>query len=116
MARQTSRSDRPCKALAAVTTGEKVFHMTPYGCQGIEGDESPAAFALLEKIWDEAMRVIKPYHHAWKPTDMVIWDNWRVLHEACGCNPDEERIVHRTTIKGDYGLGRFEEKPQVAAG
>jgi taurine dioxygenase len=59
------------------------------------------------------MRVIKPYFHAWKPTDMVIWDNWRVLHEACGCHPDEDRVVHRTTIKGDYGLGRFEEKPQL---
>jgi len=97
-------------------TGETVFHMTPYGCRGIEGaKEDPAAFALLSEIWDEAMRVIKPYFHAWKPTDMVIWDNWRVLHEACGCNPDEERIVHRTTIKGDYGLGRFEERQKAEA-
>ena len=94
-------------------SGEKVFHMTPYGCQGIEGEESPAAFALLAEIWDEAMRVIKPYYHQWHETDMVIWDNWRVLHEACGCNPDEERVVHRTTIKGDYGLGRFEQKPEL---
>ena len=72
------------------------------------------AIALLSGIWDEAMRVIKPYHHAWKATDMVIWGNWRILHEACGCDPNEERIVHRTTIKGDYGLGRFEKKPEVA--
>jgi taurine dioxygenase len=95
-------------------SGETVFHMTPYGCRGIEGAKmDPAAFALLAEIWDEAMRVIKPYFHAWKETDMVLWDNWRVLHEACGCNPDEERIVHRTTIKGDYGLGRFEQKPEL---
>ncbi|MCW1429857.1 TauD/TfdA dioxygenase family protein [Novosphingobium sp. JCM 18896] len=95
-------------------SGEKVFHMTPYGCQGLVGDESPAAFALLSEIWDEAMRVIKPYYHQWHATDMVIWDNWRVLHEACGCNPNEERIVHRTTIKGDYGLGRFETTPELS--
>jgi taurine dioxygenase len=93
-------------------TGERVFHMTPYGCRGIEGDRSDAAFALLAEIWDEAMRVVRPYFHAWHETDMVIWDNWRVLHEATGCNPDEERIVHRTTIKGDYGLGRFEDSPK----
>lgn len=97
-------------------TGEVVFHMTPYGCQGIEGRKGdPEGFALLSEIWEEAMRVIKPYHHAWKETDMVIWDNWRVLHEACGCNPEEERIVHRTTIKGDYGLGRFEKRPELSA-
>jgi len=96
-------------------TGEKVFHMCPYGCQGIEGDRSDEAFKLLEEIWDEAMRVIKPYYHEWEETDMVAWDNLRVLHEACGCNPEEERTVHRTTIKGDYGLGRFEDQPTEAA-
>ncbi|MCX7863695.1 MAG: TauD/TfdA family dioxygenase [Novosphingobium sp.] len=92
-------------------TGEKVFHMTPYGCRGIEGDRSDAAFALLQEIWDEAMRVIKPYVHKWEDGDMVIWDNHRMLHEATGCNPDEPRLVHRTTIKGDYGLGRWEDEP-----
>jgi taurine dioxygenase len=96
-------------------TGERVFHMTPYGCRGIEGDKSDRAFELLAEIWDEAMRVVRPYFHEWHETDMVIWDNWRILHEATGCNPDEERIVHRTTIKGDYGLGRFETKPDVGA-
>jgi taurine dioxygenase len=96
-------------------TGETVFHMTPYGCRGIEGDRSKAAFELLSEIWEEGMRVIKPYFHEWHETDMVIWDNWRVLHEATGCNPDEERIVHRTTIKGDYGLGKFEERSEPAA-
>jgi taurine dioxygenase len=90
-------------------TGEKVFHMTPYGCRGIVGDTSDAAYELLSGIWDEAMRVIAPYYHAWQPGDMVLWDNWRVLHQATGCPPEEDRVVHRTTIKGDYGLGRWLE-------
>lgn len=98
-------------------TGEKVFHMTPYGCRGIEGAKmDPKAFELLSEIWAEAERVMKPYFHQWHPTDMVLWDNWRVLHQACGCNPDELRIVHRTTIKGDYGLGRFEERKPALEG
>lgn len=103
----------PCSvhpALWTRDTGEVVFHMTPYGARGIAGSKREEDFALLAEIWDEAMRVIQPYYHAWHETDMVLWDNWRVLHEACGCNPDELRIVHRTTIKGDYGLGSFEER------
>ena len=96
-------------------SGERVFHMTPYGCRGIVGDKSDAAFELLSEIWDEAMRVIKPYFHEWHETDMVIWDNHRVLHYATGCNPDEYRLVHRTTIKGDYGHGRWELDQQQAA-
>ena len=97
-------------ALWTRESGEPVFHMTPYGARGIEGSEKPEDFVLLAEIWDEAMRAIKPYYHEWHETDMVLWDNWRVLHYACGCNPEEDRIVHRTTIKGDYGLGRFEER------
>ena len=91
-------------------SGEPVFHMTPYGARGIAGSDREEDFALLAEIWDEAMRVMQPYHHQWRADDMVLWDNWRMLHEASGCAPEEKRIVHRTTIKGDYGLGRFEEK------
>lgn len=95
-------------------SGEKVIHMTPYGCRGIEGMETPEGDALFQEIWDDVERCIQPYVHHWQPGDMVLWDNWRVLHEACGCNPKHDRIMHRTTIKGDYGLGRW-EKPAESA-
>ena len=39
---------------------------------------------------------------------MLIWDNWRMLHSVTGHDPGVTRCIHRTTIKGDYGLGRFE--------
>ena len=99
-------------------TGEKVLHMSPYGCKGLEGNETPEGNALLAEIWDEVEQAIEPYFHTWKPTDMLVWDNWRMLHQACGCDPKYERIMHRTTIKGDYGLGRWDDPskaPKVAA-
>jgi taurine dioxygenase len=92
-------------------TGEKVLHMSPYGTKGIEGMGDAEGLALLVEVWDEVERVLKPYFHQWKPTDMLIWDNWRMLHAATGCDPKCDRIVHRTTIKGDYGLGRWETSP-----
>ncbi|KHK91469.1 TauD/TfdA dioxygenase family protein [Novosphingobium malaysiense] len=91
-------------------TGEKVFHMCGYGCRGLEGDRSDAAFERLAEVWDEAERAMKPYFHEWEEGDMVVWDNLRVLHTATGSNPEEPREVHRTTIKGDYGLGRWEQE------
>ncbi len=103
----------PCSVHPAVwtrPTGEKVFHMCPYGCRGLEGDRSDAAFEQLEEVWNEAERVMKVYSHKWEEGDMVIWDNLRVLHYATGSNPDEQREIHRTTIKGDYGLGRWEDE------
>jgi taurine dioxygenase len=89
-------------------TGEKVLHVSGYMAVGLEGNEDPAGDELLEAVCQEIRDKVKPYIHKWKPTDMVVWDNWRVLHEAEGCDPKYARAVHRTTIKGDYGLGYWE--------
>jgi taurine dioxygenase len=80
-----------------------------YGARGIEGEEgSPDSDKLLDAVLQEILAKVRPYIHTWKPTDLVIWDNWRVLHEAMGVDPKYKRCVHRTTIKGDYGLGYWE--------
>ena len=99
-------------------SGEKVLHMSPYGCRGIEGMEEAEAYALASEVWEEVERVMQTYYHRWHPTDMLIWDNWRTLHKACGCDPAMDRVMHRTTIKGDYGLGRWQTAPtqNAAAG
>jgi len=88
--------------------GRKVVHVSGFSAEGIEGHEDTEGEALFEEICQEVNRKAKGYFHDWKPTDMVIWDNWRVLHAVEGCDPKYERRMHRTTIKGDYGLGRFE--------
>ena len=56
---------------------------------------------------------IVPYWHDWELTDLVIWDNLRMFHSVEGCDPKYERRMHRTTIKGDYGLGRFEDGRKI---
>lgn len=89
-------------------SGAKILHISPWMAEGIEGREDPEGDALLEAVFRDLIAQIRPYFHKWRPTDMVIWDNWRMLHSVTGHNPGETRCVHRTTIKGDYGLGRFE--------
>jgi taurine dioxygenase len=46
---------------------------------------------------------------------MVLWDNWRMLHCVRPGPFEEVRIVERTTLGGDYGLGRTLERPVTAA-
>ena len=91
-------------------TGEKVLHVSPWMAEGIEGMETPEGEALLQAVSREIFALAKThsYFHAWKPTDMLIWDNWRVLHAVSGHDPKYPRRMQRTTIKGDYGLGYFE--------
>jgi taurine dioxygenase len=89
-------------------TGEKVLHVSPWQAAGIEGHEDSDGDALLEALCQDMYARMTPYRHAWKPTDMIIWDNWRFLHSVGGHNPKYFRCTQRTTIQGDYGLGRFE--------
>ncbi|MFS0848540.1 TauD/TfdA dioxygenase family protein [Novosphingobium panipatense] len=97
-------------------TGEKVLHVSPYMAQGILGNETPEGDALLEEVCQEINRLgtLCSYHHKWRPADMVIWDNLRMLHCVSGNNPEEERLMYRTTISGDYRLGRWETAPGAA--
>jgi taurine dioxygenase len=93
-------------------TEEKVLHVSPYMADGILGRENAEGEALLEEVSQTINRLAPDvsYMHSWHPGDMLIWDNWRMLHSVSGHDPREERVMYRTTIKGDYGLGRFEEK------
>jgi len=92
-------------------SGEKVLHVSPWMAKGVEGRDDSEADSLLTDVSKEIVEAAKglSYFHRWEPTDMVIWDNWRVLHSVSGSAPEYGRCMHRTTIAGDYGLGRFEE-------
>lgn len=91
-------------------TGEKVLHMGGWMAAGIEGRENPEGDALLEELaqFVNAQGEARGYFHQWRPTDMIIWDNWRMLHSVSGNDPKVPRYQARSTIKGDYGLGYFE--------
>jgi hypothetical protein len=44
--------------------------------------------------------------HKWQPGEMVLWDSWRMLHCVTPGPYEDVRIVERTTLGGNYGLGR----------
>ncbi len=94
-------------------SGEKVAHFCGFSAVGIEHHEDPKGDALFEAAIQELYRKVNPYWHQWKPTDMVIWENGRILHAVEGCEPKWERRMHRTTLKGDYGLGYFEDGKKI---
>ncbi len=97
-------------------TGEKVLHLAPWMAVGIEHDETPEGDALYDEICHTLNRLgqgTSAYWHKWKPTDMVIWDNSRMLHAVEGCDAKYERRTIRSTIRGDYGLGYFEDGKKI---
>jgi len=90
--------------------GRKVLHLCGYFACGIQGNETPEGDELLDQVCKEVNRLSDAtgYRHVWKGSEMLIWDNWRVLHQADGTDPRYTRSMQRTTILGDYGLGYYE--------
>ena len=94
-------------------TGERVLHLAPWQADGIVGMENEEGDALLEAMFAEIEAKMTPYIHQWQPGEMVLWDNWRFVHRASGHSPDHGRLVHRTTIEGDSGRGRWEHEVEA---
>jgi taurine dioxygenase len=91
-------------------SGETVLHVGSQNAAGVFGHEGPEGDALLEALLAEMKAKMIPYWHTYDPMDMVVFDNWRFIHAISGNDPKYSRRMHRTTIEGDYGLGRFERE------
>lgn len=70
---------------------------------GLSNDES---IELLERMVAHTRKPEFHYFHQWQEGDMILWDNWRIMHCATGTPPGVRRVINRTTIMGDVTLGR----------
>lgn len=88
-------------------TGKKILNFSPMFAKYVEGMDQAESDDLLMEIGYHVTDERYAYFHEWKSRDeLVLWDNWRMLHKASGVPIDTTRAVCRTTIAGDYGLGR----------
>jgi taurine dioxygenase len=71
--------------------------------------ENEEGDALMRILSDHVLNS-PAYHHSWALDEMILWDNWRMLHCVSQIPLDETRTMQRTTIKGDYALGRVLER------
>ncbi len=96
-------------------TGRKVLNFSPLFAVRVLGMDAQESDELLFQLLDHMSDSKHAYHHAWQPTDMVLWDNWRIRHSVTGAPPDEPREMQRTTIAGDYQLGEKLETALASA-
>lgn len=89
-------------------TGRKVLNISPWWADAIEGMENAEGDALLREVINHCINPARAYFHTWRMDDMLLWDNWRLIHCANGVPVGMPRHMQRTTIAGDYGLGRVE--------
>lgn len=88
-------------------TGRKVLKLSPMHARYVLGMDKAESDALLTEIAEHLVDPRFAYFHKWQTNDMLVWDNWRVIHGATGVPLDCERRARRTTIMGDYEVGRY---------
>ena len=80
--------------------GRKNFYAGAHASH-IRGMPVEAGRALLRELTAIATQDQYVYRHAWRPKDLVMWDNRCCLHRG---RPWEKaayrRVMHRTTIAG----------------
>lgn len=95
-------------------TGRKALHVSPLMATGIFGLSETESAPILEALVDHVSDDRLAYYHKWTTHDMVLWDNWRMMHVATGVPDGETREMWRTTIAGEYNLGRTVAEAQSA--
>lgn len=87
-------------------TGRPVLNFSPWFALGVEGLDPEVSDGILDRVAAVMIDAEHAYFHDWQLGDMVLWDNWRMLHCATGVPHGTDRHMQRTTIAGDYGHGR----------
>jgi alpha-ketoglutarate-dependent 2,4-dichlorophenoxyacetate dioxygenase len=84
--------------------GRAALYIASHAC-AIEGMEEAAARGLLAQLIDAATAPGLSYVHAWRPGDVVMWDNRATMHRGRPWPAHEARLMIRTTISATAADG-----------
>lgn len=93
--------------ITQLETGRKILKFSPMHARYILGMDRAESDALLAEVAHYLVDERHAYYHTWQTNDVIVWDNWRVIHSATGVPLDVARHAQRTTLVGDYKLGRY---------
>jgi taurine dioxygenase len=80
-------------------TGELTLYVNPEFTSHLVDVPEEEGRRMLWPLWMHQTCMEFVYRHAWRPGDVVIWDNRYVLHTAI-LDDDEPRYMIRCTVKG----------------
>jgi taurine dioxygenase len=81
-------------------TGRKSLYISSIYNDAIEGMDEDASRNLIEELSEFAAQPQYMYRHEWEPHDVLMWDNRCTVHAVTPHDPNERRVMHRTTIVG----------------
>ena len=82
-------------------TRRKALYVNRLMTVRIEGLPAQESDELLDLLFDHQERREFIYEHAWRPGDLLMWDNRCALHARTDFSPSERRLMRRVTILGE---------------
>jgi taurine dioxygenase len=92
-------------------TGHKCLNVNPFVAEGLVGIDKEEGDMLLEQLISHSTTDQFSYFHDWQAGDLLVFDNYRMLHSVKGVPPQYERLLHSVVLRGDVKTGR-----ELAAG
>jgi taurine dioxygenase len=87
-------------------SGRKCIFISPKEAERILGVSQAESDELLDYLVNHMIDDRYTFAHHWAVDDAIVWDNRRMLHAAAGFRVDQHRRGQRTTLKGQFDVGR----------
>lgn len=82
-------------------TGRRALYLCPGMTTRVLDMDEDESDALLQFLFEWAVREEFVYMHVWQPGDALLWDNASTMHRRDPFDPTERRLMKRTTILPD---------------
>jgi taurine dioxygenase len=79
-------------------TGRPALYLGRREWASVPGLSLEDSEALLDEVWQHAARPPYVWKQEWRPGDVIIWDNRRVLHRRDGFDQNARRMLKRCQV------------------
>lgn len=93
-----TEAEHPVFRVHPISGHTSLYLSTPARCTSISGMDEQESARTVQYLFDHSTAAANVLRHAWRPGDVVMWDNGCVLHKADHSGVDGDRVMHRGMV------------------
>lgn len=100
---EETQAEHPLLRPHPLTGRPALYLSTPDRCAAISGLDAQETAATVALLLEHSTRPENVLRHAWRPGDVVMWDNACVMHRADHSGVVGDRTMHRGMVASHHG-------------